>query len=67
VINYKKWKERQERGATSQKKSLLNSGASLFVPQGNFGVKGEGINTPPPTIHLRWMTLKRFRREKEIS
>jgi hypothetical protein len=60
MINHKKW-------ATSQEKSLLNSGTSLFVPQGSIRIKGKGINAPPSTVHLRWMTLKRFRREKEIS
>jgi hypothetical protein len=59
--------KKQERGATNQNKSLLNSGANLFVPQENFVVKYKGINTPLSTIHLWWMTLNRFRREKKIS
>jgi hypothetical protein len=75
VINRKKReREARERGykpeevvVELQKKSLLNSGTSLFVPQRNFRIKGKRINTPPSTVHLRWMTLKRFRREKEIS
>jgi hypothetical protein len=60
MVNHKK-------GATSQKKSLLNFGTSLFVQQGNFEIKGKTINTPPSTDHSRWMTLKRIRIEKEIS
>jgi hypothetical protein len=39
----------QERESTSQKKSLLNSEKSLFVPQENFGIKGQGCKYP--TIH----------------
>jgi hypothetical protein len=60
MVNHKK-------GTTNQKKSLLNSGISLFVPQENVGIKDKGINTLPSTVHSKWMTLKRFRREKEIS
>jgi hypothetical protein len=60
MVNHKK-------GTTNQKKSLLNSGISLFIPQGNVGINDKGINTPPSTVHSRWMILKRFRREKEIS
>jgi hypothetical protein len=67
VINHKKKEEKGKRGATSQKKSLLNSGTSLFVPQGNIRIKGKGINTPSSTVHLRWMILKRFKRDKGIS
>jgi uncharacterized membrane protein len=67
VINHKKMRERQERRSTIQEKSLLNFGTSLFVPQGNFEIKDNGINTSLSTVHLRWMTLKRFRIEKEIS
>jgi hypothetical protein len=63
VINHKKGKERQERGFTSQKKSLLNSGKSLFIPQGNFRIKGKGINTPLSTVHLMWVTAKRLKRK----
>jgi hypothetical protein len=60
MVNHKK-------GATSQEKSLLNSRTILLVPRENVGIKGKGINTPPSTDRLRWMTLKRFRREKKIS
>jgi hypothetical protein len=56
-----------KRGAMSQKKSLLNAGTSLFVPQGNIEIKDKDINTPPSALHSRWMTLKRFGRKKEIS
>jgi hypothetical protein len=56
-----------KRGAISQAKSLLKSGISSFVPQENVGIKDKGINTPPSIVHSRWMTLERFRREKEIS
>jgi hypothetical protein len=56
-----------KKGATRQKKSLLSSGTNPFVPQENVGVKCKDINTPPSTVHSRWMTLKRFRREKEVS
>jgi hypothetical protein len=56
VVNHK-------RGATSQEKSLLNSGTSLFIPQRNVGIKDKGINTPPPPVHSKWMTLRRFKRD----
>jgi hypothetical protein len=56
-----------KRGATSQAKSMLKSGTSSFVPQGNVGVKDKGINTPPSAVYSRWMTLERFRRKKKIS
>jgi hypothetical protein len=55
-----------EKGATSQEKSMLSSGTSLFIPQRNVGIKDKGINTSQSTVHLRWMTLKRFRRERDL-
>jgi hypothetical protein len=58
MVNHKK-------DATNQGKSLLKSGTSSFVPQENVGIKDKGINTPPSTVHSRWMTLNRFRREKK--
>jgi hypothetical protein len=36
IIKHKKGKEKgQEKGPTDQKRSLMDSGATLFVPQGN--------------------------------
>jgi hypothetical protein len=35
VINHKKRGDKGKKGTTSQKKSLLNSGTSPFVPQEN--------------------------------
>jgi hypothetical protein len=67
VINHKKV-EREVRERGHKPEEVVDElRTSLFVPQENFGVKDKGINTPPSTVHLRWMTLKRFRREKEIS
>jgi hypothetical protein len=54
-------------GGTSQEKSLLNFETSLFVLQGNVGIKSKDINIPPSTVHSRWMTFKRYMREKNIS
>jgi hypothetical protein len=42
----------------------MNPGTSLFVPQGNIGVRDKGINTSPFTIHSAWVTAKRLKREK---
>jgi hypothetical protein len=57
-------RESQERGSTSQKKSLLSSGKSLFVPQVNFGIKGKDINIPLSTVHSVWVTAERLKREE---
>jgi hypothetical protein len=65
IINIRKRKEKgQEKGPTGQKRSLSNPGTNSLIPQGNVRVRDRDINTPPPPAHSRWLTLRRFQREK---
>jgi hypothetical protein len=62
--NENKIKRTRKRGTTIQKKSLPNSGATLFVPQENSGHKIKSINTPLSPLHSAWVTAERIEREK---
>jgi hypothetical protein len=66
MINHEKGKDKRQVivGTTSQKMLLLNSGAILFVPQGNSEHKTEGINTPSSTVHSVWVTTERLKRKR---
>jgi hypothetical protein len=57
-------RETRKRGPTDQKRSLPNPGTNSLVPQRNVRVRDRDINTPPPPAHSRWLTLRRFQREK---
>jgi hypothetical protein len=68
-VNDKSWKEKIMKGqvimgTTSQEKSLPNSGAILFVPQGNPEHRTEDIYTSASTVPLAWVTARRLKREK---
>jgi hypothetical protein len=65
IINIRKGKEkRRKEGPTDQKRSLPNPGTNALIPQGNVRVRDRDINTPAPPAHSRWLTLRRFQREK---
>jgi hypothetical protein len=64
VINHKK-KERKARERVHQSEEVAAElRKSLFVPQGNFGIKGKGINIPLSIVHSVWMTAERLKREE---
>jgi hypothetical protein len=68
ILIIKRKRRRKRRGAKERahrsERSLMNSGATLFVPQGNTEHKIKGINTPPSSIHSAWVTAERIEREE---
>jgi hypothetical protein len=54
-------------GTTRQKRSLLNSGAILFVPQGNPERRTGDIYTLASTVPSAWVTARRLKEREEIS
>jgi hypothetical protein len=51
-------------GHRSGKKSLPNSGANLFIPQGNPELRTGDIYTPVSTVPSAWVTAGRLKRDK---
>jgi hypothetical protein len=68
IINHKKRKEENKEERDHQPEEVaVEVRSNLICPTRKFKVQSKGINTPSSTVHLIWMTLKRFGREKEIS
>jgi hypothetical protein len=67
VINHKKG-ERKTRERDHQSEEVAAELRNKFIsPTRKFWAKVKGINTPLSPIQSEWMTLKRFRRKRDIS
>jgi hypothetical protein len=67
VINHKKGERKtRERDHHPEKVDVELRNKSIS-PIKKFRVKIKGINTPLSHVQSEWMTLKRFRRKRDIS